>query len=38
MIVDNGIILIKYWLEVSNKEQKLAVRGAHRRSACVSGS
>ena len=31
-IADNGIRLIKYWLEVSNKEQKREVRGARRRS------
>ena len=30
-IVDGGIILIKFWLEVGKKEQAAAVRGPHRR-------
>ena len=29
-IVDGGIILIKFWLEVGKKEQAAAVRGPHR--------
>ena len=30
-IVDGGIMLIKFWLEVGEKEQAAAVRGPHRR-------
>ena len=37
-IVDGGVILIKLWLEVSNAEQKRAVRGARQGSRCASGS
>ncbi len=31
VMVDSGIILIKYWLEVSPEEQIAPARGAHRR-------
>ena len=34
-IVDGGIILIKFWLEVGKKEQAAAVRGPHRRPAAA---
>ena len=32
-MVDSGIILLKYWLEVSPEEQTRRLEGAHRRSA-----
>ena len=34
-IVDDGIRLIKYWLEVERRGAEAAVRGAHRRSAAA---
>ena len=37
IIIDNGIRLVKYWLEVSNKEQKRRFRRAST-IACGSGS
>jgi polyphosphate kinase 2 (PPK2 family) len=30
VVVDSGILLLKYWLEVSPEEQTRRARGAHR--------
>ena len=30
VVVEDGIVLLKYWLEVSPEEQTQAARGAHR--------